>query len=82
MTAHPMKGALAIVLMACTAAARAATPCAAPGEPIQWIADYCMLKLETDDEIAASGCIERERKARFSSACASNAHFKKRMCAL
>ena len=25
------------------------------GETIQWIADYCMAKIGTDDEIAASG---------------------------
>jgi hypothetical protein len=55
-------------------------PCAADGEPIQWIADYCMLKMETDDEIAVSGCIEDESKRSFPSNCASNLHFKKGMC--
>jgi len=59
---------------------RAASPCAAAGEPIQWIADYCMLKMETDDEIAVSGCIEEERRKSFPSSCASNLHFKKKMC--
>jgi hypothetical protein len=58
----------------------AEAPCTAPGEPVQWVADYCMLKMETDDEIAVSGCIEEERKKSFSSACASNLHFKKGMC--
>jgi hypothetical protein len=71
----------AVVLVAWSTAA-AATPCAAPGEPIQWIADYCMLKLETDDEIAASGCMDREGRVRFADACTSNTHFKKRMCEL
>jgi len=56
--------------------------CAAPGEPVQWAADYCMLKMETDDEIAVSGCIEEERNKRFPSACASNLHFKRNMCEL
>ncbi len=60
--------------------ANAENRCVAAGEPIQWIADYCMLKMETDDEIAVSGCIEKERKRRFPSACASNTHFKKRIC--
>ena len=55
-------------------------PCAAQGEPIQWAADYCMLKMETDDEIVVSGRIEEEMKARFPDACASNTYFKKRMC--
>jgi hypothetical protein len=54
--------------------------CAADGEPIQWVADYCMLKMETDDEIAVSGCIEEERKKTFPNSCASNLHFKKGMC--
>jgi len=52
----------------------------AEGEPVQWVADYCMLKMETDDEIAVSGCIEEERKKSFPNSCASNLHFKKGMC--
>ena len=36
--------------------------CVAAGEAIQWIADYCLLKMQTDDEIAVSDCIEEERK--------------------
>lgn len=54
--------------------------CVADGEPIQWIADYCMLKMETDDEIAVSGCIEEHSKIRFRDACAGNTHFKQGMC--
>ncbi|KQT13473.1 hypothetical protein [Ramlibacter sp. Leaf400] len=54
--------------------------CVAPGEPIQWRADYCMLLMGTDDEIAVSGCIEREGRTGFSDACAANTHFKRRMC--
>jgi hypothetical protein len=73
---------LALVFIAGVSPAIAATPCLAPGEPIQWRADYCMLKMETDDEIAVSGCIEQERKRRFAHSCASNTHFKKRMCEL
>jgi hypothetical protein len=74
-------GSAAIVLAAWTSFARAEGPCLAVGEPVHWVADYCMLKMETDDEIAVSGCIEEERKAQFPSACASNTHFKQRMCA-
>src|SRR3954465_9048167 len=72
--------ALALTLLTRLSLVEAATPCIAPGEPIQWVADYCMLKMETDDEIAVSGCIEAERKKTFDSACASNLHFKRRMC--
>jgi hypothetical protein len=60
----------------------AAAPCVAPGEPIHWRADYCMLKMETDDEIAISECLESEGKRRFRDACGSNIHFKREMCAL
>lgn len=67
-------------LSAAGAPASAAPQCAAAGEPIQWIADYCMLTMETDDEIAVSGCIETERQQKFADACASNRHFKRRMC--
>lgn len=63
-----------------TSSASAENRCIAAGEPVHWIVDYCMLKMETDDEIAVSGCIEKERKRRFANACASNTHFKKRMC--
>ena len=61
-------------------AAAAGPECRAEGEPIQWIADYCMLTLGTDDEIAASDCIGKESKKPFASRCASNRHYKARMC--
>jgi hypothetical protein len=54
--------------------------CAADGEPVQWVADYCMLKMATDDEIAVSECIEEETKRIFPDSCASNLHFKRSMC--
>lgn len=71
-----------LALAASASGAEAATSCLADGEPVRWVADYCMLKMETDDEIAVSGCIEEERKARFANDCASNLHLKKRMCEL
>src|SRR5512133_413597 len=77
-----MRAVLALVFLTGLSPAKAVTPCLAPGAPIQWRADYCMLKMETDDEIAVSGCIEQEGKRRFPNSCASNTHFKKRMCEL
>lgn len=75
-----------IVLLA---AMTAATPvlaqaraCAAAGEKIHWMADYCMSKLETDDEIAASACIEAELKRSFRSDCAAKIHYKSGLCGL
>jgi hypothetical protein len=58
----------------------AADKCAVAGEPVQWIADYCMLKMETDDEIAVSGCIEEERQRPFPDGCAGKLYFKKALC--
>ena len=75
-----MKAFFAIALAASVSLAQAATPCLAPGAPIHWMADHCMLKMETDDEIAISSCLEQERKRRFPTACASNTHFKKQIC--
>lgn len=56
--------------------------CSVQGEVIQWAADYCMLKLETDDEIAAAECIGEQSKAAFPSECAAKIHFKRAMCGL
>jgi len=77
-----MKTYFVVALAALASGAEAATLCLADGETVLWVADYCMLKMETDDEIAVSGCIEEERKVRFANDCASNLHFKKRMCEL
>lgn len=79
---RPMRCLLYLALSAWASPAPAAAPCAVGGEPIHWIADYCMLKMQTDDEIAVSGCLEEESKTRFPGACASNLHFKRRMCEL
>jgi hypothetical protein len=74
--------AIGIAVLTCVWSGHAgsADRCLAAGEPIHWVVDYCMLKMETDDEIAVSGCIEEERKKSFPSRCASNLHFKKAMC--
>lgn len=71
---------LAAALAMLPLAADASSACAADGEPIQWIADYCMLVMETDDEIAVSGCIEAQGKIHFRDACTGNIHFKRGMC--
>jgi hypothetical protein len=57
-------------------------PCLVRGEAIHWAADYCMLKLETDDEIAVSDCIEEQRKAVPGTGCAAKTQLKRRLCEL
>lgn len=56
--------------------------CPIRGEVIQWVADYCMFTLETDDEIAASDCINRELQRPFTSQCAAKQYFKASLCRL
>jgi hypothetical protein len=75
---------LAVVLsLGAASGGRAAGPaCPIDGEPVQWIADYCMSKLETDDEIAAAGCIAKELTARHASVCDARRHYKRAMCDL
>ena len=51
-----------------------------PGETVQWIADYCMATIGTDDEVAASDCISRESKIMFRSGCHANFYFKRALC--
>ena len=57
-----------------------AVQCDIPGEPVQWIADYCMAKIGTDDEIAASDCIAKENQKEFRSSCNAKGHFKWELC--
>lgn len=54
--------------------------CPARGEVIQWIADYCMLEAQTDDEIAVSDCIAEHLALKFADDCAAMVHFKRAMC--
>jgi hypothetical protein len=75
-----MRALPALLFLAGVSLGNGAHACAAPGEPVQWRADFCMLKMETDDEIAVSACIEAEGKRRFPGACSANTYFKKRMC--
>ena len=79
----PMKAiyaALVMVSIVWSTPTSAEGQCVAAGEAIQWIADYCLLKMQTDDEIAVSDCIEEERKKPFPTSCASNLNFKKGIC--
>jgi hypothetical protein len=70
---------LAVWIAAVDAAEPEAAACP-PGEPIQWVADYCMAEIGTDDEIAASDCISRQSMVLFGSECAAKLHFKRALC--
>jgi hypothetical protein len=64
------------------AATAAEAACPIDGEVVQWAADYCMLALETDDEIAASDCIATELQREYASACAAKQQLKFAQCEL
>lgn len=70
---------IAALGLAATAAA-AAPRCDIAGEPIQWLADYCMALLQTDDEVAAGDCIQREWSRRGADACAAKRWAKAGLC--
>ena len=56
--------------------------CPLAGEKVQWVADYCMASLETDDQTAAEPCIQEENRARYASACVAKQHYKRELCKL
>lgn len=57
--------------------------CSVPGHAVQWLADYCMFKEETDDLIAASSCMELERDRNSpTDECAAKLRYKTRLCNL
>jgi hypothetical protein len=79
---HARRLAALLALSAATGAAlaQAAEPCPVAGEAVQWVADWCMATLQTDDEIAASDCIARHPVSAFASGCAAKRHFKRELC--
>ena len=61
-------------------AAIADDTCPVNGPKIQWLADYCMYKLGTDDIITADPCMNEDAKRHYESDCAAKIHYKKAMC--
>ena len=70
------------VLAVTPAAAAEPSECRIPGLKIHWIADYCMSKVETDDEIAAGECINEEAQKAFANECLAKLHYKEMACEL
>jgi hypothetical protein len=73
---------LLLPLLITPAYAADSSACLITGDSIHWIADYCMAKLETDDEIAASDCINDELQRPFPDDCAAKRHYKRALCEL
>lgn len=57
------------------------TSCSIPGEPIHWVADYCMYKSETDDfeNAGVQECFAQEVK-REGDDCEIKSHYKMEIC--
>ena len=72
---------MATVLLLLVGLAQAAE-CAVPGDKVHWIADYCMARLQTDDEIPAMACIDEELKKAMAEDCAIKRRYKRELCGL
>jgi hypothetical protein len=80
-----MKLQLVIALITLSHVANAGEPpsCPVPGKAVQWIADYCLARTETDDLIAAGPCIDEETASLDgTTACAVKTRYKARLCRL
>ena len=73
---------LLLILLAAPVFGQDSSPCPIEGEKIHWIADFCMAKLETDDEIAAMDCINQELEHPFPNDCTAKRHYKRALCTL
>ena len=56
--------------------------CALPGQQVQWVADYCIASIESDDKVTAAWCIREESRTRFHSACGAKQYYKRELCKL
>lgn len=57
-----------------------AADCPVPGEKVHCIADYCMARLQTDDEIPAMPCINEELKNAPADDCEAKRRYKRKLC--
>lgn len=72
---------ISVLLAGSAGAAQSRTDaCPVQGELMHWIADYCMLSMETDDEIAVSGCIAEELAMAPKDLCSAKLNYKDAMC--
>ncbi len=72
----------AFIMSGCVLAADPQSDCPIRGEVVHWIADFCMAKIGTDDEIPASDCIAEQIPLASNNACHAKEHYKRALCAL
>lgn len=72
---------LSIVSLALTASLPAlAGECPIQGPRIQWQADYCMFKVESDDIVTADPCMRADGKRHYRNDCEAKKYYKRQMC--
>jgi hypothetical protein len=54
--------------------------CPVPGPRDNWLADYCLFKVESDDIVAASPCMLSEGKRRWRNDCEAKQYYKRQIC--
>ena len=84
MTRLCLAGALCMILLGNSWADSAGkkAQCAIPGEPIRWMAAYCMAVAETDDleSEAVQGCMRSQKAPKFRDLCKEKKFWKKKWC--
>lgn len=59
------------------------SPCSLPGQAVQWIGDYCLFREQTDDLVAAGGCIAEEQgRTTGMEECGVASRYKSELCKL
>ena len=71
-----------LIFLAVSTATAVDSNCPVKGPKIQWLADYCMRKVESDDIIAADSCMQEDQKNHYKSECEAKIKYKKEMCAM
>lgn len=54
--------------------------CPVKGPRIQWQADYCMFKVESDDIVTADPCMRADEKRHYRNDCEAKKYYKRQMC--
>jgi len=57
-----------------------AEECQVKGLKIQWLTDYCMYKLETDDILEIDACMNDDAKNNYKDDCFAKIKYKRKMC--
>lgn len=57
-----------------------AEDCQVKGPKIQWLADYCMYQLDTDDVLEIEACMNDDAKNDYQDDCAAKIKYKRKMC--